>query len=105
MIVTTFSQDIFLSNETNRPRFISMLPHEDSAFTTKQAPEDVCPNSVFIGVEDIDLTILLTALARSYINIYLCKPGEKKVAEKKYCTRSLKYEEIVTNEKFNSYKH
>ncbi|KMQ84206.1 hypothetical protein RF55_18200 [Lasius niger] len=80
-MVATVSQETFLSNETNKIRLISMLKKkfEDSNFTVKQATEDADTlivntaismsssfDSVFIIGEDIDLLVLLTALARTF---------------------------------------
>lgn len=96
---------IFLANENNEGRLISMLTKkmEQAAITVNQAEEDsdmlivrtaisLCPkfNAVFVVGED--LLILLTALAPSQGNIYLRKPGKGKIAERIYSANSLKHE-------------
>lgn len=107
-ICATVSQQKILANESNKIRLISMLKRifEQSNFLVKQATEDadtliICTaiemsseyDSVIVVGEDIDLLVLLTALATSHPNIYFRKPGIGKITEKLYSTHSFKHGE------------
>lgn len=106
------SQDKFLSNEKNKFRLIAMLQKKFQEYNIAmmQAVEDadlliietaiqMSPShaSVFVVGEDIDLLVLLTALARPLQNVYFRKPGKGKIVEKIYSPRSLKYSDVVAN--------
>lgn len=82
----------------------------EAGVTVKQAEEDadvlivttaiaMCStfDAVFIIGEDVDLLILLTALAPAYSNIYLRKPGRGNTAERLYSAHSLKHKEVAEN--------
>jgi hypothetical protein len=54
-------------------------------------------DSVFVIGEDIDLLVLLTALARYIVNVYFRKPGKVKIVEKTYSPRSLQFSDVVAD--------
>lgn len=116
-MVVQVSQERFLANEKNKVRLISMLKNkfELAAFTVKQAEDDadvlivntaisLCSESIFDAVfvvgEDVDLLVLLTALAPAESSIYFRKPGRGKTAERIYSASSLKYEEATKHTLF-----
>lgn len=87
-MAVTLSQEKFLSNDTNKRNFISMLMTEMAAkgIEVKQAIEDADVmivetaiskaadfDSVTITGEDVDLLVLLTALGSSQKNVYFQK--------------------------------
>lgn len=111
-MIATFTQASFLANETNKSRLISMLKKrfEASNFTVQQAAEDADTmivrtainmassfDSVFIVGEDIDLLVLLTALARAHPNVYFLKPGKGKTAQVVFSSQSLQGGEAVVD--------
>ena len=102
----TTSQSKFLSNERNKSRLISMLitRFTSQGFTVKQTHEDAdtlivntaieeasTTDSVTIVGEDVDLLVILTALAGSKHNIYFLKQGKGKTKNKLYTQASMKY--------------
>ncbi|KAG5899602.1 hypothetical protein JTB14_037264 [Gonioctena quinquepunctata] len=107
-MVPAVSQERFFSNETNKIRLISRLKKKlgNSNFTMKEATVDVDTliistaigisasfDSIFIVGKDIDLLVLLTALARSHPNVHFRKPGRGKIVENIFSPRSLPYGE------------
>ena len=89
----TNSKEKFLSNEGNKKRFIAMLIQKlsDENIPVEQATEDAdttivskaivgaCHSDCVIVVgEDIDLLVILTALAPDSDRLFLMKPGKGK---------------------------
>lgn len=105
--ISTISQGKFLSNDTNKINFITMLKSEMEAkgIKVKQAVEDAdvmivetavsaadMYDSVIITGEDIDLLVLLTALGSSKKNVYFQKSGKGNSPTVLYSAHSFKYE-------------
>lgn len=110
--VPTISQEQFLSNENNKEKFVNMLRifFARSAIEVEQAIEDadvlivntalekltICDSVEIIG-EDIDLLVLLTALAPKKSKIYFRKPAKGKTQEALFGPDSLKYSDCIRN--------
>ncbi|KAG8184406.1 hypothetical protein JTE90_004578 [Oedothorax gibbosus] len=104
------AKDKLLSNERNKPRFILLLQKqfEKAQIITKQATEDVDVlivqtaislssehDSVVVIGEDIDLLVLVTALAPE--NVYFWKSGRGNKADALYSKKSFNYKDIAEN--------
>lgn len=109
-MVPTVSQEKFLANERNKNRFISMLKvkFEAANFIVKQAVEDADTliintaidmssafDSVIVIGEDVDLLVLLTALASTHLNLYFLKPGKGKIMQQLYSIQRLQAEKAI----------
>ncbi|KYN12193.1 hypothetical protein ALC57_15644 [Trachymyrmex cornetzi] len=109
-IIPTISQEKFLANDRNKKRLIEMLTTKflNAGFEVEQAEEDADRlivitaisklsefDSVIIIGEDIDLLVLLTALASNNQNIYLLKPGKGKIEQQIYSSTSLQVDKSV----------
>ena len=103
----TIAQDKFLSNDSNKNRLIALLKDEmaEVGIDVVQATEDADVliintakskasefDSVTIIGEDIDLLVLLTALASSHDNIYFKKSGRGNAPCVFYSSNSFKYD-------------
>lgn len=106
----TTSQSKFLSNERNKSRLITKLITKltSEGFTVKQASEDADTlivntaieesfktDSVTIVGEDVDLLVILTALAGSNNNIHFLKQGKGNTENKLYTQSSMKYGSVI----------
>ena len=102
----TTSQSKFLSNEKNKSRLIKMLITKlvKEGFVVKQAPEDADMlivntainvssenESVTIVGEDVDLLVILTALAGLKTNINILKQGKGNTESKLYSPHCMKF--------------
>ena len=100
----TVQQEHFLGNEKNKAKFISMLSHKmiTEGIEVRQAEADADTKIVSCGVEkaafnenvavigeDVDLLVLLTALAPPESNILFVKPGRGKVESRMYSSLEL----------------
>lgn len=109
-MIATMPQEKFLSNEKNKDRLISMLCEklQTAGFIIKQAVEDADTliintaidalkdyDSVVIVGEDVDLLVILTALASSKSSIYFMKPSKGKTDQKIYSSTSFQYPDIA----------
>ena len=99
------SQEKFLSNEHNKSRFISQLSGKltENGISVKQANDDAdlliiqtainecldATNTVAVVGEDVDLLVLLTALAPEDRNITFLKPGRGRVPARQYSSSDL----------------
>lgn len=102
--VVTTKQDQFLSNEKNKSRLISMLSAKlkDNGIESLESSGDAdtliirtaidkcftSDNVVIVG-EDVDLLVLLTALAPDEREIFLVKPKHGKIEKKVYSSKQL----------------
>lgn len=98
--------DKFLSNESNKKKFISYLikKFKEDNIDTVQADEDAdvlivqcakekasqSKNAVIVG-QDIDLLIILSLLPEQYKDVYLFKPSVGKVTAKLYGRNSFNF--------------
>lgn len=105
MMQVTVNQEKFLANEKNKSRLIEVLKQkfELDGFSVKQHEEDadtlivttameLCKkhDSVVIVGEDVDLLIILNAIAKKQQkNIYFMKPGKGKSPIRLYSSDSL----------------
>ncbi|KAL4710241.1 hypothetical protein ACJJTC_005414, partial [Scirpophaga incertulas] len=96
------AQDKFLSNNNNKSRLIDMLRIKlaDNNIFTCQAESDADKlivdtainletKNVVIVSEDIDVLVILTALANESREIYFLKPSRDKVKQKIFSSKSL----------------
>ena len=97
-MLTTVSQNQFLSNVKNKSRFIDGLIKKlrDSGITVHQSKGDAdaliistalnvpCEYNVIVVGTDVDLLVLMIQMGRSHHNLYFFKPGHGKVTNKTY---------------------
>ena len=101
----TIQQEHFLSNEKNKTRLIQLLTEKmvmrgieariangdaDSVIVRCASEKAVSHQTVIIIGEDVDLVVLLIALASAENDIYFLKPGKGNVEAKLFSTRKLK---------------
>ena len=106
----TTSQSKFLSNKKNKRRLIAMLITKltSQGYSVKQAHEDADTlivntaieeasktNSITTVGEDVDLQVILTAVAESKHNIYFLKQGKARAENKVYTQASFKFESEI----------
>ncbi|KAG5879321.1 hypothetical protein JTB14_005053 [Gonioctena quinquepunctata] len=88
-----------LQKKFDNSNFVVIQAIEDSDTLIVNTPISMSASfdSELIVGEDIDLLVLLTALARSHPNVYLRKSGRGKIVEEIYSPRSLECGEIVAD--------
>lgn len=110
-MVATVTQEKFWSNDKNKTRLIAMLTErfQNQGVEVKQAQDDadtlivttaielsLTAQVVIVG-EDIDLLVLLTALAPQERNIYFMKSGTGKIERKIYSSHLLQSQKGFQN--------
>lgn len=102
-MTATVAQEKFLANSKNKERLITMLAEKmtNEGYMTKQAVDDAdsliiqtaiemsSAHHVTVIGEDVDLLILLVALAPVGRNIHFVKPGKGNVERKTFSSRDL----------------
>ncbi|GBM08416.1 hypothetical protein AVEN_108404-1 [Araneus ventricosus] len=105
-MVLQYTKEKLLSNECNKKRFIELLKKvlqkanicvqqavEDADLTIVNTAISVAPQYDYVRVvgEDIDLLVLLTALASTYSNVFSQKCGRGKTRDSYYSTTSFNH--------------
>lgn len=96
-MAVTVAQEKLLANTKNKERLIAILSEKmrNEGYTIKQAVDDAdsliiqTTYQVTVVGEDVDLLILLIALAPAERKIYFINPRRGNVEEKMYCSREL----------------
>ncbi|GBO01474.1 hypothetical protein AVEN_222617-1 [Araneus ventricosus] len=104
--VLQHTKEKLLANECNKKRFIQLLkkalqkanicvqqPVEDADLTIVNTAISVAPQYDYVRVvgEDIDLLVLLTALASTHSNVFIQKCGRRKTPDSYYSTTSFNH--------------
>ncbi|GBM69807.1 Voltage-dependent calcium channel type D subunit alpha-1 [Araneus ventricosus] len=103
----TVQQGLFLANERNKTWLIQLLTQKmasegietrvstgdcDTYIVRSRLEKAISHPVVFITGQDVDLVVLLIALAPPESNIYFMKSGKRKVEDKLFTTRKLQKE-------------